>query len=100
MREDSDIRRLLIACMQESVALSRGLGIAMEEEVWKKHLELIDSLPPHAKPSMLLDLEQGRKLEVEALNGTAARLGEERGVPTPVNRFIYAVLKPHANGKP
>ena len=49
---------------------------------------------------MLLDLEQGRKLEVEALNGTAARLGEELGIPTPVNRFIYAVLKPHANGTP
>ena len=100
VREDPDIRRLLIACMQESVALSRELGIAIEEEGWKKHLELIDSLPPQGKPSMLLDLEQGRKLEVEALNGTAARLGEKLGIPTPVNRFIYAVLKPHANGTP
>ena len=86
--------------MRESIALSRGLGIAMDEDVWKQHLELLDSIPPHSKSSMLLDLEQGKKLEVEALNGTAARLGEELGIPTPINRFIHAVLKPHENGTP
>jgi 2-dehydropantoate 2-reductase len=47
---------------------------------------------------MLIDLERGRRLEVEALNGALSRLGREAGVPTPVNDFIYASLKPHANG--
>ena len=100
VREDPDLRQLLIGCMRELEALARQQGIAVEAGICEKHLAFLDQVPPQTKPSMLLDLEQGRKLEVEALNGAAARLGEELGVPTPINRFIYAVLKPHADGTP
>ena len=47
---------------------------------------------------MLIDLEQGRRLEVETVQGTVARLGEEMEVATPVNSFLYAALKLHADG--
>jgi len=36
----------------------------------------------------------GRPSELEAQNGAVVRLGEEAGVPTPVNRFVYAALLP------
>jgi 2-dehydropantoate 2-reductase len=49
---------------------------------------------------MMVDLESGRRLEVEHLNGVVSRYGKELGVPTPVNDFIYACLKPWANGTP
>lgn len=54
--------------------------------------------PPEYKPSILVDLERGRRLEVEALNGSLSRYGKELGIPTPVNDFIYACLKPYAGG--
>ncbi|HMN30381.1 MAG TPA: ketopantoate reductase C-terminal domain-containing protein, partial [Caldilineaceae bacterium] len=57
-----------------------------------------EGLPGSFKPSMLVDLEHGRRIEVEALNGTLSRLGREVRIPTPVNDFIYACLKPYANG--
>ena len=43
---------------------------------------------------MLVDVEARRRLEVERLNGAVSRMGKELGVPTPVNDFIYACLKP------
>ena len=46
------------------------------------------------------DLESGKRLEIEALQGALSRYGKELGVPTPVNDFIYACLKPYANGQP
>ena len=49
-------------------------------------------------PSLLVDLENGNRLEVEAMSGAIRRLGKQAGVPTPVNDFIYACLKPYANG--
>ena len=49
---------------------------------------------------MLQDLRAGRRLELEALNGTVVRLGREMSVPTPFNFAVYAVLKPYADGPP
>ena len=49
---------------------------------------------------MANDLNAGRRLELESLNGTVVRLGCEHGVPTPCNFAIYAALKPYANGAP
>jgi hypothetical protein len=40
----------------------------------------------------------GRRLELEALNGTMVRLGEEHGLSLPFNFAIYGALKPYANG--
>jgi 2-dehydropantoate 2-reductase len=58
-----------------------------------------DSTPMDMKPSMLQDLEQGRPLELEALNGTVVRLGRAHDVPVPVNTSIYAALKLRAPGR-
>jgi 2-dehydropantoate 2-reductase len=51
-------------------------------------------LHPGFKSSMLRDLESGRPLEVEDLNGAVVRYGREAGVPTPVNRQVFDGLLP------
>ena len=47
---------------------------------------------------MLVDLEAGRRLELDWLNGEVVRLGKELGVETPVNAEVYEALKPLAMG--
>lgn len=39
------------------------------------------------------DLAAGRRTEIDSLNGYIARKGEELGVPTPVNRALWALVK-------
>ena len=95
---DPDTRAMLVACFRELEALARKEGIALEEGIVEERLAMADGLPKTMKPSMLLDLERGRALELEALQGAAMRLGRKLGVPTPVNDFIYAALKHHAGG--
>ncbi|MGH6629642.1 MAG: ketopantoate reductase C-terminal domain-containing protein [Burkholderiales bacterium] len=34
------------------------------------------------------------------MSGTVAKLGDELGIPTPANHFVYAALKHYANGRP
>jgi 2-dehydropantoate 2-reductase len=63
-------------------------------------MALVDQVPPTAKGSMLVDLEHGRRLELESLNGTVVRLGRELGVPTPLNFAVCAALKPYVDGVP
>ena len=97
---DPDTRTLFIGCMNEVEALARHQGIDLPENICQETLAFVEAAGPNMKPSMLLDLEQGRPLELDALNGTAARLGRQLGVATPVNQFIYSALKFRAGGKP
>ena len=48
-------------------------------------------------PSMAVDLRAGNRLELPWLAGRVVQLGVAHGVPTPVNRIVYAALKPYTN---
>ncbi|MCZ6473129.1 MAG: 2-dehydropantoate 2-reductase [SAR324 cluster bacterium] len=95
---DPDTRALLAGCMREVEALARKKGVALEDNTVEELLQFAATRPPEMKPSMLLDLERGRKIELDTFQGTTVRLGKELGVPTPINEFIYTALKLHAAG--
>lgn len=99
MLKDPDTRALFVGCMQEIEALARHKGVALPATIVADTLDRCDKLPADTRPSLLLSLEQGKPLELDALNGTAARLGREWLVPTPVNQFITTALKLVASGK-
>ena len=50
------------------------------------------------RSSLLIDLEQGKRIEVEALQGAAVRRAAKHGVPVPIVSTLYALLKPWENG--
>ena len=58
----------------------------------------VDVLPATTRSSLLIDLQMGKRIEVEALPGSVVRRGKAAGVPTPVMSALYAVLKPYADG--
>lgn len=97
-REDPDTRALYMGCMREVEAVASKSGVVLPDGAPERLMSAIDSYPAEAKASMLQDLEQGKPLELEAMHGTVVRLGEAFGVPTPVNRLIYAALKLRAGG--
>ena len=100
LREDPDARSLLTAAMAEVVAVATARGIALDGDVIKNQLALVDGLPPGSKPSMLQDLERGARLEVASLSGLVARQGRDLRIETPIHRTAYAALKLHAGGSP
>ena len=94
-QETSD---LLKAVMKEGEALGRACGIALPIDIVERNYATLKALEPWAKGSMAFDLLAGRRLEIEALNGTMVRLGREQGMSLPFNYAIYAALKPYTNG--
>jgi hypothetical protein len=46
------------------------------------------------------DLLRGNRLELPWFAGKVVKLGRRHGIPTPVNGFIYAALKPYIDGAP
>ena len=98
--DDPDTLALLKEALGEVEAVGRARGIPYPADIAAITLGILQGMPYEMKPSMLLDLERRKAMELEALNGAVVRMGKEAGVPTPVNAMIYTALKLHANGAP
>ncbi len=92
--EVPDTRDLLLRVMEEAASVGRARGIELDEDVVERTMGRFKEFSSVLRSSMQLDLEKGNRLEVDALNGTVARLGAELGVDVPVNSFIHSCLKP------
>jgi 2-dehydropantoate 2-reductase len=91
---------LFRGAIEEAVAVGRALGIPLPQDCVDRHWAFVSRQDPSARSSMLNDVMAGRRLELEALNGTVVRLGRQLGIPTPLNSVVYAALKPYAEGLP
>ena len=99
IREHPETRAFLLDIMREVVAVGRAHGVDLAEDYADVRLRLADDLPYEMTSSMHHDLERGNRLEVRWLAGGVAEMGRDKGVPTPLNRAIAAILALHATGK-
>lgn len=86
-------RDLMLAASQEVVEISQKAGISLTEEDIKKYLNILETLSPLGKTSMLQDVEAGRMTEVDIFSGTVIELGLKYGIATPVNDVLYKIIK-------
>jgi 2-dehydropantoate 2-reductase len=98
IRSNPQSRRFLSELMRETVAVGRALGVALPADFAEKRLAFVDGLPDHMTSSMHHDLKAGKRLEVSWLSGGVAQLGEQTGVPTPMNRAVWDILTLHEAG--
>lgn len=76
---------------EEVVTVANALGIPLVfEQVWEKNVTF--SREYDVKTSMLQDLEAGKPLEHEALNGVIIKKAVERGLQAPYNFALYTLL--------
>jgi 2-dehydropantoate 2-reductase len=99
-RDDPDLLALYDAALRETVAVGLAEGVRLAPDCIDKGLAMMRSMPPHHSTSMGNDLLRGNRLELPWFAGKVVELGRRHGVPTPVNGFIYAALKPYINGPP
>ena len=111
-------RRLALAIMSEVVDVAEAHGISLEPvggtlDVHRLYLPPerraggwgLDLVSRHAimmavgakfrrlKSSMLQSIERGRPADIDFLNGYVAERGREKGVPTPVNAALAAMVR-------
>ena len=91
--DDADAWPVARGCGEEAVAVAKASGIALDVGDPIAHIRTLGGKIPHAKPSMLLDYEAGRRCEIDAINGSVPRLGRPLGVPTPVNDTVVGLVK-------
>ncbi len=95
---DPERRGMLEALLAETEAVARAKGIALPDDMTARAFKGYAVFPSGMKPSMLHDLEAGRRLELAWLNGEVLRLGQELGVDTPASAQVVEALAPDAMG--
>ena len=98
IRKDPDIAALIEELMQEAIAVGRAAGIDLDSQTAAHWRSFLANVPDSWTPSIAVDLAAGNRLELPWLTGKVVDLGRQLGVPTPLNRVVYAALKPFVHG--
>ena len=91
MVHDPDVCALVRNIMIEVEAVAIKLGIELPVSI-DQRIAGAKQVGEH-KTSMLQDLEAGRPMELDAIVGALAELGERLDVPVPHTRTVYACTK-------
>ena len=91
--ERPETRGLARQVMEEVRSVAVANGVALPADLVERLLRWTDTAAIEMKTSTRQDLEAGKPLEVDALNGAVVRKGQATGVPTPYNFTLYALLE-------
>jgi 2-dehydropantoate 2-reductase len=92
------VREMFYAASREIAAIAKAEGVTISANCFETLEEYMANIPPTTRSSLLIDLEQGKRIEVEALQGAAVRRAAKHGLPVPIVSTLYALLKPWENG--
>ena len=90
---DSHARDMFYAAAREIASLAAAEGVQISPDRFERLREYMDNIPPTTRSSLLIDLEMGKRIEVEALQGAAVRRAAKHGLTLPIIATLYAVLK-------
>lgn len=93
IRSEPAARAQLVAAFGEVHALALAEGVPVASDLLDRVLTYVDGVPDTMRSSLLIDLSQGKRTEVEALQGAVVRRAAAKGVPVPVMATLYAVLR-------
>lgn len=92
------VQEMFYATSREIAAIAKAEGVTISANRFETLKEYMDHIPHGTRSSLLIDLEQGKRIEVEALQGAAVRRAQKLGVPVPITATLYAVLKAWEGG--
>jgi 2-dehydropantoate 2-reductase len=89
---DPILLNIVDSLLKEGVAVARANEFALGPDFYPFCVEYIKDAGHH-KPSMLQDIEAGRRTEVDFINGKIIEYGVRAGVATPFNSTLRALVK-------
>jgi len=88
----TETKTLIKAVMKEVLTIAWALDYELSNELIEQNIQLTNKMKPY-KPSMCLDMENNRPLEVEAILGNTLKLAKKNGISTPHLTTLYALLQ-------
>lgn len=88
-------RRVVAGVIGEAVAVASAEGVDLGADAVQRGVAFLIELGPALRSSMLRDIEGGRRVEVDALNGHVVQRAAALGVEAPRNELIALTLALH-----
>ena len=95
--EIPELKESLFAVAKESLKIARAEGIEINKEDLRRSMLALEKGSEH-KTSMLLDIINKRKTEVDFLNGKIIELGKKHNIETPLNNLLYSLIRALESG--
>ena len=82
---------LVEGLIDESVRIADAEGIDLGKKFRRFCIRYLKNAGHH-RPSMLMDIESGRRTEIDQLNGKMVHYGHKHCLPTPLNTMATALV--------
>ncbi len=89
---DPIIFQIVDALIKECIQVARANEISLGWDYYPYAVEYMSTAGNH-KPSMLMDIENNRRTEIDFINGKFVQYGEQAGIETPYNCTLRALVK-------
>ncbi len=86
-------RILMGELAREAASVARAQGVDMPLEAAESAVEEVARRTAANRSSMLQDVLRGAPTEIDAICGAVVQAGETTGVPTPVNRLMWQLVR-------
>ena len=78
--------------VEECLAVAKADGVDIGDNAWES-VERVAETAPTQLSSTAQDIGRGKRSEIDYINGYVTRRGEVLGVPTPLNRAMFSLVK-------
>ena len=92
MVKGAGIPETMRAVVAETLAVAQAKGIVMPGDTVERVMKIAGAMAAQYS-STAQDLSRGKPTEIDHLNGYVMRAGESLGVPTPVSRALFALVR-------
>ena len=89
---DPIVFQIIDSLVKECVKVARANEISLGWDFYPYGMAYMTKAGHH-KPSMLVDIENGRRTEIDFINGKFVEYGIQAGVETPYNITMRALVK-------
>jgi 2-dehydropantoate 2-reductase len=89
---DPIVFQIIDALVNECVSVARANEINLGWDFYPHAMEYMRKAGDH-KPSMLIDIENRRRTEIDFMNGKFVEYGRQAGMETPYNKTLRALVK-------
>lgn len=91
--EHPQLSKVSQAAAVEAFEVAQALGVNLRFDDPVREIQEFAARMPAAKPSVLLDIEAGRRSEVDVINGAVPVQAQRAGLQAPVNAALTALVQ-------
>lgn len=91
--DHDESRMLMEAAVEEAISVANALGMDFDREETIQKVMTVARKTGENRSSMLQDVTNKRKTEIDTINGAIISEGKKQGIPTPVNMVLTNLIK-------